>query len=325
MSLCNSCNRDLPVDGGYVVCGVCGGGLHYNCTTVSEASWRSMSNPTKAKWRCGECRGRSNYLLQRSDSSGSLSGNLTDGGLNQENRKKDEIITLSKMEALLDRKFKMFKNDVEKSLEYLGGTLEDLSKTFKELERKVVLVEKNQEKLENQNIELRKKVKDLEILVQDMAQEGNKNKLEITGVPQNVDYVAYTEKIFEKIKVNQVVKKEEYHVEKITVKKPNSPPQVKSLVVTLKNNQIRDSVLETLKRDKPRMSTADFINQQPALPIFINEYLSPYLKKLFYEAKKIKGDKNYEYLWVKNGQILLKKTAGGKVMRLTSMEDLGKI
>ncbi|XP_008486535.1 uncharacterized protein LOC103523252 [Diaphorina citri] len=158
-----------------------------------------------------------------------------------------------------------------------------------------------------------------------MAQEGNKNKLEITGVPQNVDYVAYTEKIFEKIKVNQVVKKEEYHVEKITVKKPNSPPQVKSLVVTLKNNQIRDSVLETLKRDKPRMSTADFINQQPALPIFINEYLSPYLKKLFYEAKKIKGDKNYEYLWVKNGQILLKKTAGGKVMRLTSMEDLGKI
>ncbi|KAI5697309.1 hypothetical protein M8J75_008394 [Diaphorina citri] len=204
MSVCNSCGGDLPLDGGHVVCGVCGGGLHYGCSTVSEASWRSMSNPSKAKWKCGDCRGRSNYLLQRTGSFNSLSGNLTDGGGTQESRKKDDTITLSKMEALLDLKFKLFKEDVEKSLNYTSGTVDDLSKSFKNFEQKIITMQKNQEKLEAQNQELRKRVKTLEVLVQDMAQAGNQCKVEISSVPTNVEDSDFTEKLFEKTSVQNI-------------------------------------------------------------------------------------------------------------------------
>ncbi|KAI5746757.1 hypothetical protein M8J77_007193 [Diaphorina citri] len=301
MSVCNSCGGDLPLDGGHVVCGVCGGGLHYGCSTVSEASWRSMSNPSKAKWKCGDCRGRSNYLLQRTGSGNSLSGNLTDGGGTQESRKKDDTITLSKMEALLDLKFKLFKEDVEKSLNYTSGTVDDLSKSFKNFEQKIITMQKNQDKLEAQNQELRKRVKTLEVLVQDMAQAGNQCKVEISSVPTNVEDSDFTEKLFEKTSVQNLVKKGDYLVEKVQKYKPDKTPmETKNLVVT-------------------------FQNRNPPQPIFVNEYLTPYLKKVFFEAKKIKQDKNYEFLWVKHGQILLKKQQGAKIIRLSCLEDLSKI
>ncbi|KAI5721055.1 hypothetical protein M8J77_015336 [Diaphorina citri] len=332
MALCNSCNGELPADGGHIVCGVCGGGLHYGCSTVSEASWRSMSNPNKAKWRCGECRGRSNYLLQRTDSNNSLSGNLTDGGSSRESSKrKDETVTLSKIEALLEVKFKSFKDDIEKSLEYMSGTVEDLSKTFKDLQQKVTTMENKQSKLESQNQELMKRVKKLETFVQDMAQEGNLTKVEIAGIPQDVqDCASFTEKVLEKARLNTIVKRGDYQIEKIerTVKQgttPQTKSMIKGLIINFKTKDMRNSVLDILKKEKPRLDTAGISGQQPPIPIFINEYLTPYLKKVFYEAKKIKNDKKYEYLWVKNGQILLKKQKDSKVTRLTCLEDLAKI
>ncbi|KAI5707573.1 hypothetical protein M8J77_005245 [Diaphorina citri] len=326
MSVCNSCGGDLPLDGGHVVCGVCGGGLHYGCSTVSEASWRSMSNPSKAKWKCGDCRGRSNYLLQRTGSFNSLSGNLTDGGGTQESRKKDDTITLSKMEALLDVKFKLFKEDVEKSLNYTSGTVDDLSKNFKNLEQKIITMQKNQEKLETQNQELRKRVKTLEVLVQDMAQAGNQCKVEISSVPTNVEDSDFTEKLFEKTSVQNIVKKGDYQIEKVQKYKPDKTPmETKNLVVTFQNKETRNAMMETLKKGKQKLNTTEILNRNPPRPIFVNEYLTPYLKKVFFEAKKIKQDKNYEFLWVKNGQILLKKQQGAKIIRLSCLEDLSKI
>ncbi|KAI5743192.1 hypothetical protein M8J77_015555 [Diaphorina citri] len=326
MSVCNSCGGDLPLDGGHVVCGVCGGGLHYGCSTVSEASWRSMSNPSKAKWKCGECRGRSNYLLQRTGSFNSLSGNLTDGGGTQESRKKDDTITLSKMDALLDRKFKAFKEDVEKSLNFMSGTVDDLSKSFKNLEQKIITMEKKQEKLETQNQELRKRVKTLEVMVQDMAQAGNQCKVEISNVPTNVEDSDFTDKLFEKASVNNIAKKGDYQIEKVQKYKPDrTPMETKNLVVTFKNKEIRNAVMETLKKERQKLNTTGILNRNPPQPIFVNEYLTPYLKKVFFEAKKIKQDKNYEFLWVKHGQILLKKQQGAKIIRLSCLEDLSKI
>lgn len=126
--------------------------------------------------------------------------------------------------------------------------------------------------------------------------------------------------------IDHIVNSSEYNIEKMyKPREPGCGPVVKSLVVAFQAKSKRDLVLETLKKEKVTLNTRNISAQNPPLQVFVNEYLTPYMKRLFYEAKKIKGDKNYKYLWVKNGQILLKKTTECRPMRLISLDDLAKI
>lgn len=325
-ALCKACGTDLPDNGDHVVCSECKSGLHYECCTLKADSWLSMSSSKKRSWRCHICNPDNPRVkakargLTRSESSTSI--------LSQFDDQDDLPVTMSNIQRLLDVKFREFNGnmdkrfkDVEKSLEFNGGNIQDLQKSFKDLQQKMIVMEKNQEKLETQNQELRKKVKDLEHFVQDMVQDGNKCKVEVTGIPQNVDYKIFTAQVLEKIEVSNI----EFSVEKTTIRKPNCAPEVKSLVVTFQSEEIRDKVLEKVRKNKPNLKTDQFSSQQPVMSIYINECLSAYMKKLFYEAKRLKQDKNYAFAWVRNGRILIKKTEGANAIRLRSLEDLAKV
>ncbi|KAL1448489.1 hypothetical protein WDU94_002723 [Cyamophila willieti] len=168
-----------------------------------------------------------------------------------------------------------------------------------------------------------RKVESMEIKMEEMEQRGNANKLEIIGVPPKYDCVSYTEEIFKAFRVDHLANPADYTVEKVI--KQGNKEEPKSLVVSLPDKSSRDKILEKIKSTKPVVNTHDICNMGNPVPVYINEMLSPYLKKLFFEAKKIKNDKKYSYLWIKNGQILLKKAEDSKVMRLQSMADLAKI
>ncbi|KAI5693841.1 hypothetical protein M8J75_006521 [Diaphorina citri] len=212
---CKACLEDLPVEGTHVICSKCGGGLHYTCSSVSEASWHSMGQAKKNAWKCADCRTRkplANQMLTRSGSNSSLASSSGDVG---EGNRRDETFQLSGLEVLLNKKFKEFEKvidkkigkiegrlqEIERGLEFVGNSVDDLKKSCKEIEKKVITVEKKQETMEAQNQELRKKVKDLEIAMQEMAQDLNQSKVEITGVPQNVNHSVFMEKVLEKINV----------------------------------------------------------------------------------------------------------------------------
>lgn len=310
---CITCTEDLPGDGDYLLCSYCKGGLHWICGGLKESSWRSMSNPTKANWKCPVCRAPKRQ------------GNLT-----QESG--DEQLTMANIRKTLDKMFGELRGsmetrftEIENSLEFNGKMLEDLQKSFKETQQKIIVMEKTQDKLEKQNQELQKKIKNLECFVQDTVQEGNKCKIEISGIPQYIDYKSFTAQVFEKIKVNNFVKQDEYTIEKTIIKKKDNEPQVKSLVLTLKNEETRDKVLETIRINKPTLKSEEFSSQHPSTVIYINEYLSPYMKKLLYEVKALKKDKNFSYVWVRNGKIFVKVTEGANPIRLRSLDDLSKI
>lgn len=311
------CGDDLPVDGGYATCGMCNGHFHYTCGKTREQSWLSLSTQNKKRWNCPTCK----VPIGNSGSSGTP----TTTSEMQIHKKQQQEVTMENIEALLEKMLPKKLKELEDGITFVGTTVEEIKKDFKDMQRKMITMENRQDKLEQQNQELRKKVKDMEVFIQDLAQEKNGNKVEITGIPQDVDSKAFTEKIFKAAKVDHIVNSSEYFIEKtFKPRQAGSGPVVKSLVVGFQNKNRRDAVLEVLKRDKPRLSTKD-ISQEPPLHVYINEYLTPYMRRLFYEAKKVKNDKQYQYLWVKNGQILIKKNNDSKPMRLTSLEDLAKI
>jgi len=83
---------------------------------------------------------------------------------------------------------------------------------------------------------------------------------------------------------------------------------------------------EWLLRKKHGITTHDVIRNSQADPIYINEHLTPYWKKLLADAKKTGKPKGYNLIWFKEGKILAKKNMADKtIIRILSEADFKKL
>ena len=73
--------------------------------------------------------------------------------------------------------------------------------------------------------------------------------------------------------------------------------------------QIKEKMQLNFKTNGPPihkqiLKTNDTVNNNRK--IYINDYLCPYKKQLFEEAKKLKEKFNFKYVWNKNGNLFLR-------------------
>lgn len=59
--------------------------------------------------------------------------------------------------------------------------------------------------------------------------------------------------------------------------------------------------------------------------IYIKEYLTANRRRLLYKAKLFAKSNNYNYVWVRNGDILIKKDESSKVIHINSFTDFSSI
>ncbi|KAI5715434.1 hypothetical protein M8J76_012626 [Diaphorina citri] len=334
---CFGCNGKLPSNGNYVHCNACNEDYHFKCTTLSERSYTTMSKANKLKWKCHECRKNNNsqgdsgkVTRKRNDSVTSISSSeLLDnlgggggGGLNRSKSMDPMENILSRFEEKLWKKMDKKFNDIERYMEFSSEKMDDFFKMMKELQKKCILMEGEQEIIRQENMELKSKVKSLEAQVQENSQHLNHgNKIEIVGLPATVNNEKETvSKILEK--VNGVsIAESNYDME--TRKYENRL----NVTVQFQAKSLRDKIMKK-KLSERKVKLGDVVNSgdvDDTKFVYLNESLSPYYGKLFSEAKKIKRDKNYAHIWVRDGKILLKKQENSRPMQLKCMDDLGKI
>ena len=72
--------------------------------------------------------------------------------------------------------------------------------------------------------------------------------------------------------------------------------------------------------------TNDYVleNQEDKGWIFINESLTKMNKELFKKAHKQCKDKNFQFVWTKNGNILVRKDGESSIIRINSEDELYK-
>uniref|UniRef100_A0A8D9F527 FP protein C-terminal domain-containing protein n=1 Tax=Cacopsylla melanoneura TaxID=428564 RepID=A0A8D9F527_9HEMI len=149
--------------------------------------------------------------------------------------------------------------------------------------------------------------------------------MEITGFKEKteVDENEFMKKILEKAECtgNKGV---EYKVTKIVKHGHEEKGGSQTVVVEFKSLESRNRVLDKIKEKKLYNQMGDFIKDKSAV-LFFSEYLTPYYRKLFYEAKKLKTDRKYAYLWIKHGKILLKRSSNSRIETITTMADLEKL
>ncbi|KAL1446397.1 hypothetical protein WDU94_003576 [Cyamophila willieti] len=334
---CFECNGKLPKNGNQVHCHACNGDYHFKCTALSERSYKSMSKAEKIAWSCHQCIVTTHRLTakknsrkksdseQDSDESdmseieaevGRKSrGNVNSKGLNDKSIEQLFINFENKLWKKMSKKF----NEMEESLEFTSGKIDEFTKTMKAIQKKLVMVEVENEKIRQENVELKTKVKSLEAGVEANAQLlGNTNKIEISGLPVSTNNPKkVVANILEKVN-GEKVEESGYGFDVIKLEKQTN------VVVHFESMIQRDKIIKK-KRNERIFKLGEIMNTSDDSLIYLNECLTPYYAKLFTEAKKVKKDKNYAFLWVRDGKILLKKTEQSKPMRLMTMEDLGNI
>ena len=89
------------------------------------------------------------------------------------------------------------------------------------------------------------------------------------------------------------------------------------ILIIFKNKVMRDTVYA----NKSNLRKLDDRHGK----LFLNENLPKNLKILLGKANKIRKEKNYKFIWTKNGTILVRKTDNCNVISISRPSDIEKI
>uniref|UniRef100_A0A8D8YDL7 FP protein C-terminal domain-containing protein n=1 Tax=Cacopsylla melanoneura TaxID=428564 RepID=A0A8D8YDL7_9HEMI len=212
-------------------------------------------------------------------------------------------------------------NEFQESLEFNHSKLDEIIAKMGNMQKTMNKMTERQDQLEKENKELKVQLKELKYTVEDLQQYTRNRNVQIDGIPskQDEDLRMMMKNIGEKIEV-KILDSDIDKIHRIPTKSTNNPEPI---VVQFTTRRVRDEIVKKAKEKKP--CTNDLQMQCTNRNIYVNEHLTPQKKQILYEAKKIKEEKQYKFLWCKNGKIFVRKDEKSMTIHLNSREDLNKI
>lgn len=212
--------------------------------------------------------------------------------------------------ADLNKKFATMRNDLEeksKSIEFLSGCQDDQVVINTDLKAKI-------KKLETENSSLLGSMSDLNQKVAQMEQQARDCNIEIQCIPESK-----SENLLDIMNnLLRSVSCELLNTSIITVhrvaKLKSDSDRPRSVIVKLATPQVRDTVLaavmtfnksKKLVENKLNASHLGFTDNKQ--PIYVLEHLTPANKKLHAAARKTAKEKSYDYVWIRNGRVFIRK------------------
>lgn len=211
--------------------------------------------------------------------------------------------------------------EFEKSLSFNCKKMDDVLSKMNQMQNTMNQISTKQKKLEEENEQLKSKIKEMERAEDDLEQYTRNKNIQIDGVPQqdNENLEEMMKVIGEKIDVP--IKNEDIDaIHRIPTRSPSNPEPI---IVQFLTRKKRDAIIQKAKPAK--LTTKDLNMTCNEKSIFINEHLTKKRKQIMYEARKLKNEKSYKFLWTKGCKIFIRKDERSNSIQLNCMEDLKKI
>lgn len=198
-------------------------------------------------------------------------------------------------------------------------------KQFQDFNKKVDLMinEVDELKVENEKIEYENKCLSSEMLalkmnINNIERSNLINSVNIIGIPyaKNEDCYEIVKEIGLKTDTNiKVIKANRIYF----AKSRTSVIEAKLGTAEMRRNLIRNTRLSQL--------SANTINSvfPKEIKVFVNEKLAEDQRILFRQARITGKDKQFKFVWVNNGEILMRKDENAKVINIRSQQDLDKV
>lgn len=199
---------------------------------------------------------------------------------------------------------------IEKSLDHLSSQYDELLKKTENQSRTIEELSKKTNRLEALVVERDEEIQSLKLAVDNAEQYSRRNNIEIHGV-------------------KQVANENLTHIiESIAVKLDLPPPKDQSVEAVHRLHSKEGKTAPILVRFSERNTRDMWIKKRVTLRsegIYINENLTKLLKSLFWSTRTRAKEKQYKFVWVRNGKIFVRQKEGASVIRVESEKDLSKI
>lgn len=209
--------------------------------------------------------------------------------------------------------FKMM-HETHKTVCFLADKFDNFTKKIEQIEQQNKIIRK-------ENIDLKQRIKDLELNQFHHQQQQFNKHLTIHGVPMkpNEDLKNIITNITKIIKIG--ISSEQIK----SCRRMNSNNQQNSpiIVAEFDSTEIKQDIQKHFKLNGPVMVQQLFTNTtNNSQKIYMNEYLHEYTRKLFEDTKRIKTKYNIKYVWVKNGVILIREKSDTEIIKIKHHDDI---
>lgn len=211
-------------------------------------------------------------------------------------------------------------HELRASLEHTDQDLKDVKKRVTELEIKSSIIEQ----LKSQVGHLHGVVSDLELERRRDRQRARMLNLEMVGVPEskNESLRDYVMRLADRAGV--LLRSEDIdHVNRVQKMIPNKK-YPRNIVFRLSSQTHKDNFLSSLRKFR-NITTTDLGIPGDIHKVFINEHLTPENKMLYKFCKEEAKNMGFQYVWVRNCRIYVRKNDQSPHVLIESETDLKKI
>lgn len=209
----------------------------------------------------------------------------------------------------------------------LKRTLEFTINKQSDLEARIVPLEaimSANKSLESDVSTLQSTVRDLSCQLKEQQQWDRMLNLEIAGVPElkNENLVDIATKISKHAGVD-LNPEDIVHISRVQ-SRSNKAGRPKVMVMKLRKRLLKDNILAGLRKQRG-VSTADIGIPGSSQRVFVNEHLTVENKLLYKNCREAAQAKQYQYVWVKNCKIFMRKTDSSPFVHVRDESFLTKL
>lgn len=295
---CLQCGLPLPDDGNVTICSECSHSYHFgSCSGITEASFKRKSENAREEWKCPTCR----KGLQRSQSA---------------KEAKPSEVDIARMFSTISEKLEILSSlkgtvdGIEHSVQMMSDKYDEIMTQLTSQNVVIKDLKARVEKIEDSRCE--DEISQLKDDINDLEWRSRRLNLEFHGIPQTSgeNLLEKLNDVATKMGVPDLSEAEVVSAHRLHLKSG----QVPVIIARFANQLTRDQWLEKKKELKKNRE-----------PIFIQENMTRQNRVLLRAAKDWASAKRYQYVWHKQGKILLREKDGERAIVVRNIGDLQKV
>ncbi|XP_026316028.1 uncharacterized protein LOC113227350 [Hyposmocoma kahamanoa] len=207
------------------------------------------------------------------------------------------------------------------------ATTDFLMEELKEVKSKIQKKDDLVKKLEEERNALQMEISSLNNRIEIIEKISRDCNVEIQCVPELRNENTYS--IFKKIceSINVPISDNEIRACRRVAKMDTTSKRPRNIIVSFASPRLRDNVLSATYRFNKHHNSDKFGSKHIGFEgenrrIYFAEHLSPEMKRVHAAARKFAKDKNYSYVWVKYGQVYLRKSESSNAVRVKNIDIL---
>ena len=247
-----------------------------------------------------------------------------------------------RLDSKLDEVLKEL-DQVRDSQSLLSCKYDNLMLEFEKNKKQLTIVQQNNKNLTNKIDDLKSKLKQSEMSINNLEQYSRRECLEINGVPEkpneNTDdiVIAVAKKVglaisskdisvshrVGRLQNNSSKRRHPTIIAKFSTRKTRDLVYDRRWKLTHKRKQQQEFQKDTDDTNNPCTSQHAEINDtSTSTPIYINESLTKQNKNIFFLCRKFKKEHKWKYAWTRNGVSYLKEDDDSDSIKIQSKDDL---